>query len=64
MFFKEFIIRSKLFALVKVLSKKEKLVLLGAAVVFLLSAITYGTLYFQAKTVSVAAEGGEFREGV
>ena len=64
MSFREFIIRSKIFALVKVLSKKEQLVLLGAAVVFLVSAITYGTLYFQAKTVSVAAEGGEFNEGV
>ena len=64
MSFKEFIIRSKLLALVKVLSRKEQIIFGGAVLIFLVSAITYGALYFQVKTVSVAAEGGEFREGV
>lgn len=64
MSFKEFITGSKVFALARALSKKEQLVFWGALVIFLVSLTTYGTLYFQTKTVSVAAEGGEFREGV
>ena len=64
MSFKEFIIRSRIFSLVKALSRKEQIAFGGAAIILLVSAITYGTLYFQVKTVSVAAEGGEFREGV
>lgn len=60
----EFIAGSRLFKLVQALSKKEQFTLLGAMVIFLVSAITYGTLYFQTKTEVVASEGGEFKEGV
>lgn len=38
--------------------------MLGTTIVFVVSAITYGTLYFQSKTEAVAAKGGEFKEGV
>ncbi len=64
MFFKEFITSLKLLALVRALSQKERLVLLGATIIFFISAATYSTLYFQTNTVSIAAPGGEFREGV
>lgn len=64
MSFKEFITGSKIFALVRALSKKEQVVLLGATVIFLISATTYATLFFQTKTEVVAAEGGEFKEGL
>lgn len=64
MSFKEFITGSKVFALARALSRKEQVIFLGAAVIFLASTVTYGTLYFQTKTASVAAAGGEFKEGV
>ncbi|MBI2098783.1 MAG: hypothetical protein HYT49_04025, partial [Candidatus Wildermuthbacteria bacterium] len=61
---KEFIARSKIFALVRALSRREQFIFLGASVILLISAITYSTLYVQAKTETVAAGGGKFREGV
>lgn len=64
MSFKEFITGLKIAALIRVLSKKEQFILLGAVVIFLISMTTYSALYFQSKTQIVAAQGGEFREGV
>lgn len=61
---KEFISRSKIFALVRALSRKEQFVLLGAAVIFIVSTTTYSTLLLQTKTEVVASRGGEFKEGV
>ena len=64
MSFKDYITRSKTFALIRALSKKERFVLLGATIVFLVSSLTYGLLYLETKTQAVAAIGGEFKEGV
>lgn len=61
---KDFITRSRTFALIRALSKKEQLALFAATLIFLGAAITYGTLYFQTKTETAASSGGEFREGV
>ncbi len=64
MSFKELITRSRLSLTIQALSKKEQFALLGAAVIFLASATTYSVLYIQTKTVIVAAQGGQFKEGV
>lgn len=61
---KELVVGSKIFALVRALSKKEQFILLGASVIFFVSAATYVTLFLQEKTDVVAAQGGEFKEGV
>jgi len=56
--------KTRLFQLVKVLSKKERSVLLAALTILLVSGFTYGSLLIQANTHQIANEGGEFREGV
>ena len=61
---KDFITGSRTFALIRALSRKEQFALFAAALIFLGAAITYGTLYFQTKTETVASSGGAFREGV
>jgi len=55
---------TKLFQLVKALTKHERFVLISAIVVLITSGFTYGSLLLQTKTHLVAAEGGEFIEGV
>ncbi len=56
--------KTRLFQLVKTFSKRERLVLVGALIVLVVSGIAYGSLLLQTKTLLVAAEGGEFTEGV
>lgn len=56
--------KTKAFKLVKTLSKKERFVLAGAFIILIISGFSYGSLQIQAKTTAVAAEGGEFQEGV
>lgn len=56
--------KTKIFQLIKALSKIELQIFIGALIVLVLSSTTYGLLLVQNKTFAVAAEGGEFREGV
>jgi len=56
--------KTRAFQLIKALSKKELLIFIGALIVLVVSSTTYGLLSVQNKTFVVAAEGGEFREGV
>ena len=46
------------------LSKKERLVLYGATLVFVISTLTYGGLIYKTKTYTVPAQGGTYREGI
>lgn len=61
---KELITDSKVFALIRALSQKERFILLGASILFLASAASYSVLYVQSKTEVRASQGGEFKEGV
>jgi peptide/nickel transport system substrate-binding protein len=47
-----------------VLSRKEKMVLIGAFVAFIVSGAIFGSLYFFSKTEIVPAYGGTFTEGL
>jgi len=55
---------TKVFNLVKSLSKKERVILAGAFIIFIISGFSYGSLQIQTRTTAVAADGGEFQEGV
>ena len=47
-----------------VISKKERQIFVGALIILITSGITYGLLSAENYTHRVAAEGGEFKEGV
>ncbi|MCR4261001.1 MAG: ABC transporter substrate-binding protein, partial [Candidatus Colwellbacteria bacterium] len=46
------------------LSKKERLVLLCAAIIFVISSLTYSVLAYKTKTYAIPAQGGTYREGI
>lgn len=56
--------KTRIFQLVLALSKKERQIFVGALVILTVSGITYGLLLVEDHTHRVAAEGGEFKEGV
>lgn len=56
--------KTKIFQLVLALSKKERQIFVGALVILTISGITYGLLLVEDHTHRVAAEGGEFKEGI
>lgn len=55
---------TRLFKLVKALTRHERFILISALTVLMVSGFTYGSLILQAKTYQIAARGGEFTEGV
>ncbi len=56
--------KTRLFKLVRTLSKQELLVFVAASLVLIVSGFTYGSLLLQSKTELIAAEGGTFTEGI
>ena len=56
--------KTKLFQLIKAFSKRELFIFLSALLIVIVSGFTYGSLLLQANTYLIAAEGGEFQEGV
>ena len=56
--------KTKLFQLIKALSKRERFVFIGALTVVIISGFTYASLLVQTRTYQVPAEGGEFTEGI
>ncbi len=60
----DFLRRTKVFQLVQTLSKRERIIFIGAMIVFVVSLFSYGTLLVQSNTYVAAADGGIFREGI
>ncbi|MDZ4231339.1 MAG: ABC transporter substrate-binding protein [Patescibacteria group bacterium] len=49
--------------ILQALSSRERLVLYGATLIFVVSGFTYGALVYKTKTYVVPSEGGTYREG-
>lgn len=49
---------------VETLGKKERLVFYGALILFSLSALTYGVIFYKTRTYLIPSEGGTYREGI
>jgi len=56
--------KTRVFKIILALTRKERIIFIGALIVLLVSTITYGVIIAQTKTYKVAAEGGEFKEGL
>jgi peptide/nickel transport system substrate-binding protein len=58
-----FIKATKVYQIIKKLSKKERFIFLGAIIIFTATCAIYGTLFIGRISYTVADEGGTFREG-